>query len=126
MNRTLNCRIVALSIILCLSIFSSWAKPAAPEFQIKKPAANSVVAGEVIEVSGVGADPTGTVEIAVLTDKWYVQDGDARINADGTWTFSPVHLGGKEAYNNHTIRATIIKDSRRGKSVTVSGIVRRQ
>jgi len=126
MHRKLNCYTIALSIIVCLSVFSTWAKPTAPEFQITSPRDNAVVPGEVIEVSGVGADPAGTVEITVLTDKWYVQDGDARINSDGTWTFSPVHLGGKGAYNNHTIRATIIRDGRRGKSVKVSGIVRRQ
>ena len=126
MHRKLNYYTIALLLILCLSVFSSWAKPAAPEFQITSPRDNAVVAGEVIEVSGVGADPAGTLELEVLTNKWYVQDGDARVNGDGTWTFSPVHLSGMGTYNNHTIRATIIKDHHRGRSVTVRGIVRRQ
>jgi hypothetical protein len=126
MNCKLNCCITALSTILCLLVFSSLAKSTSPEFQITTPGPNAVVQGEVIEVSGGGADPTGTVEIEVLTNDWYLQDGKARINANGTWTFSPVHLAGKGIYNNHTIRATIVKDGRRVKSVTVSGIVRRQ
>jgi len=126
MNRIHICGVLVLSAIACLSIFSLSAKSTAPEFQIVTPRSNAVVPGEVIEVSGVGADPTGTVELEVLTNEWYVQDGKARINADGSWTFSPVHLAGKGTFNNHTIRATIIKDGQRGKSVTASGILRKQ
>lgn len=116
----------SLPTIMCVALICCFAKSSGTDFQITTPRPNVVVAGEVIEVAGVGADPSGTVEIEVLTNQWYLQDGQARINADGTWTFSPVHLGGQGRYNNHTIRATIIKDGRRGKSVTVSGIVRRQ
>jgi len=112
--------------ILCLSIFSLSIKSATPDFQITNPKPNAVVSGEVIEVSGTGADPGASIELEVLTNAYYVQDGQARINPDGTWTFGPVHLAGKGAYNNHTLRATIIKNGQRGKSITVAGVVRKQ
>jgi len=124
-NRKLS-YMIAFPTILCVAVLTSLARSATSEFQITAPKANAVVPGEVIEVSGVGADPNGTVEIEVLTNDWYLQDGKVRINPDGTWTFSPVHLAGKGTYNNHTVRATIVKDGHRGKAVTVSGIVRRQ
>jgi len=107
--------------------FNCSAKSPAPDSQITTPRPGAVVQGEVIEVSGVGADPTGTLEIEVLTNDWCLQDGRVRINADGTWTFRSVHLAaGKGTYNNHTLRATVIKNGHRGKSVTVNGIVRKQ
>lgn len=112
--------------VLVLFFLAFPSMSATPDFQITTPKANSVVPGEVIEVSGVGADPNGTIEVQVLTNQWYTQDGTARINPDGSWTFSPVHLAGQGSFNNHTLRATIIKDGRRGRSVTVAGIVRRQ
>ncbi len=56
------------SAIACLSIFGPLAKSATSEFQITTPRANSVIPGEVIEVSGVGTDPSGTVGIEVLTE----------------------------------------------------------
>jgi hypothetical protein len=125
MNHKVTFTLVALFIFACLLIFKSSATSTTSEFQIKTPRANAVVQGEVNEVCGVGADPAGTVEVEVLTDHWYLQDGDARINReDGTWCFSPVHLAGKGTFNNHTLRATVIKDGRRVKSTAVSGIVR--
>ncbi len=126
MNRKHSYYFIAVVTILCLLVLSRSAESAAAQFQITTPHANAVVPGEVIEVSGVGADPAGTIEIEVLTNDWYLQDGKARINPDGTWTFSPIHLAGKGTYNNHTIKATIVKGGRRLNSVTVSGIVRRQ
>ena len=100
--------------------------PAATEFQIFSPRANSVVPGQMVGVSGAGADPAGTIEVEVLTNDWYPQTGRARVNADGTWTYSPVFLSGQGPFNNHTIKATIVKDGRRGRSVSVGGIVRKQ
>jgi hypothetical protein len=97
----------------------------ARDFRITRPGANTVALGQVIDVSGVGADPTGTVEIEVFTNEWYAQNGKAVIKADGTWTFSPVHLIGKGTYNNYTIRASVVKDGHREKSVTVAGIIRK-
>jgi hypothetical protein len=117
--------VVSLLTIVCLSIFAFSANSATPDFQITSPRANAVVAGEVIEVSGVGADPSASIELEVLTNAYYVQDGHGRVNADGTWTYGPVHLAGKGPYNNHTLKATIIKNGQRGKSTTVAGIVRR-
>jgi hypothetical protein len=111
---------------LCLLILPLFAGSTGHDFQITNPRPNAVVPGEVIEVSGVGADPGGTVELEVLTNDWYLQDGKARVNADGSWTYSPVHLAGKGVFNNHTLKATIVKDGHRGQSVTVSGLVRKQ
>src|SRR5439155_3541658 len=105
-----------------LGVLGSSASSAVQELQIMQPTANSTVPGEVVEISGVGADPTGTLEVEVLTNEWYLQDGTPRINYDGTWSYGPVHLAGKGRYNNHTIRVTIIKDGKRGTSVSVSGI----
>jgi hypothetical protein len=121
---TLLSKAPSLLIILALSVFLGIA--AAADFQINNPKPNTSVPGEVIEVSGVGADPTASVQIEVLTNAYYLQDGQARVNADGTWTYGPVHLAGKGTFNNHTIRATIIKNGQRGKSTTVGGLVRKQ
>jgi hypothetical protein len=79
----------------------------------------------VVEIKGVGADPSGTLEVEVLTNEWYLQTGTPRINPDGSWTFAPCHLAGQGPFNNHTIRVTIIKDGKRGRSTSVSGVVRR-
>ncbi|MBZ5533445.1 MAG: hypothetical protein LAO20_18610 [Acidobacteriia bacterium] len=118
--------VLLISTIFVVLACRPTAGSAAAQFQITIPRSNAVVPGEVLTVSGVGADPAGTIEVEVLTNAWYIQDGEARVNPDGTWTFSPVHLAGKGIYNNHTIKATIIKANRRLTSVTVSGIVRRQ
>jgi len=126
MNAKISLFMLTLLVSLHLSMFGPPASSTTPEFRITSPRANSVVPSEVIEVSGAGADPTGTIEIEVLTNNWYRQNGEARINADGTWSFSPVHLEGQGTYNNHTLRATIVKGGRRIKSVTVGGIVRKQ
>jgi hypothetical protein len=118
--------VLGLSAIAILAIASSLVVSAATEFQILSPRANSVVPGQVVEISGVGADPTGSVEVEVLTNDWYPQTGKARVNADGTWTYSPVFLSGQGPFNNHTIKASIVKDGRRAKSVSVGGVVRKQ
>jgi hypothetical protein len=115
----------AYRLMMILVPFAMLGIAAAPDFQIVTPKANTSVSGEVIEVSGVGADPSASVQIEVLTNAYYLQDGQARVNADGTWTYGPVHLAGTGTYNNHTIRATITKNGQRGKSTTVGGIVRK-
>jgi hypothetical protein len=124
MNHRAAYVLFALFVFGCLVLFSASAKSAASDFEIKTPHANAVVQGEVNEVCGVGADPAGTVQVEVLTNSWYLQDGDARVNSDGNWCFSPVHFAGKGTFNNHTLRATIVKEGRRVKSATVGGIVR--
>jgi hypothetical protein len=99
---------------------------AGPDLRINSPLANSFVSGEVHEISGVGADPTGTLEIEVLTNQYWLQNAAVRVNPDTTaWTAGPIYLSGKGSFNNHTIRVTILKNGRRGRSVTVAGIVRR-
>lgn len=116
----------AIATILCLATLSVFGGSTGHDFQITNPRPNAVVPGEVIEVSGLGADPNATVELEVLTNDWYLQDGTARVNADGSWTYSPVHLSGKGVFNNHTLKATIVRDGHRRQSVTVSGLVRKQ
>jgi len=116
---------LGLFAIAILAIVTSSTTPAATDFQILSPRPNTVVPAQVVEISGTGADPTGTIEVEVLTNDWYPQTGKARVNSDGTWTYSPVFLSGQGTYNNHTIKATVVKDGRRGKSVSVGGIVRK-
>jgi hypothetical protein len=117
--------VLGLSVIAILAIACSLAMSAATEFQILSPRANSVVPGQVVEVTGVGADPAGSIEVEVLTNDWYPQTGKARVSADGSWTYSPVFLSGQGQFNNHTIKATIVKDGRRNKSVSVGGVIRK-
>jgi hypothetical protein len=115
---------IALCVLLCMAGLTALAGDA--QLQITSPRPNSTVSAGVIELSGTGADPTGTLEVDVLTNQWWPQDGVARINADGSWTYSPVYISGQGVFNNHTIRVTQIKDHKRGKSTSVSGIVRKQ
>lgn len=117
--------LLMITAIAMLAIVSLPATPAGQEFQITSPRANAVVPGEVIECSGTGADPAGTIEVAVMTNAWYTQTGKANVNPDGTWTYSPIYLSGQGQYSSHTIKATIIKGGSRGKSATVGGIVRK-
>jgi|SRR6266571_5376958 len=98
---------------------------AAAQLKITVPVDNARVSGKVIEVSGVGADPKAQLEVSVLTNEWYVQNGKAVINADGSWTYSPVYVSGQAEFNNHTIRVTIISAGKRGASASVKGVVRR-
>ena len=118
--------VLGLFAITILVIVTSSATLTAADFQILSPRSNTVVPGQVVEISGTGADPTGTIEVEVMTNDWYPQTGKARVNSDGTWTYSPVFLSGQGTYNNHTIKASVVKDGRRGKSTSVSGIVRKQ
>src|SRR5690242_13716642 len=74
----------------------AWSAP--PDFQISSLRPNAVVPGEVIELSGTGADTTATLQVEVLTNQWYVQDCTPRINPDSTWTCGPIHLAGKGPY----------------------------
>lgn len=122
---------VTYMIAVCaLSAALSLTRPALPvqqqQLQITSPKANATVSGEVIELTGTGADPSGGLEVEVLTNQWWPQDGVGRINPDGSWTYSPVYLSGRGSFNNHAIRVTQIKDHRRGKSTIVAGIVRKQ
>jgi hypothetical protein len=91
---------------------------------VSSPVQNARVSGQVIEVTGVGADPKGQLEVSVLTDAWYVQNGTATINADGSFSYAPVHISGQGKFNNHTIKVTVIKDGKRVTSTSVAGVVR--
>src|ERR1035441_9807768 len=107
--------VLGLFAITILVIVTSSATLTAADFQILSPRSNTVVPGQVVEISGTGADPTGTIEVEVMTNDWYPQTGKARVNSDGTWTYSPVFLSGQGTYDNHTIKASVVKDGRRGK-----------
>jgi hypothetical protein len=89
---------VVIATTLCLPILPLVAGSAGHDFQITNPLANATVPGEVIEVSGVGADPVGTIELEVLTNDWYLQDGKARINADGSWTLQSSSSFGQRCF----------------------------
>jgi hypothetical protein len=95
------------------------------QIKITYPAANSTVAGEVIEIKGTGADQKGQIQVQVLTNKWYIQDGTATVNPDGTWSYAPCNLSGQGTFSNHTIRVTVIRDGKAGSSDSVAGIRRR-
>ena len=116
--------IISSVLVHCVA-FAFTAELAWAELKITYPTAGSTVSGSVIEIAGVGADPAGTIEVSVLTDQWWVQDGKPEIKSNGSWTYAPCRLGGKGEYNNHTIKATIIKNGQRGESTSVHGIVRR-
>jgi hypothetical protein len=74
----LTCAIAACVLFAALSLTRP-ALPAEPQLQITSPRANSTVSGEVIELTGTGADPSGTLEAEVLTNQWWPQDGTGRI-----------------------------------------------
>ena len=94
------------------------------EFKITYPESNSTVRGEVIEIEGTGATPGAVVEVSVLTNKWYLQDGIAEINDDGSWTYAPCYLSGKGQYNNHSIKVRLIKGGKPIATAKVRGVIR--
>jgi hypothetical protein len=114
--------IISISVICILILGIPFLYSA--DFKITYPAPNSTVRGEVIEIEGTGATQGATIEVSVLTNAWYVQDGKAEIMRDGTWTYAPCYLSGKGRFNNHSIKARLIKDGSPLTSATVGGIVR--
>ncbi|OHE25361.1 MAG: hypothetical protein A3J94_00425 [Syntrophus sp. RIFOXYC2_FULL_54_9] len=115
-----------VTTLLFLVVFLIGASLSWAQVKITFPADNARVSGEVIELTGVAADPKGQLEVNVLTDKWYLQNGTAVINADGSWSYAPCYVSGQGRYNNHTIRVTIIKNGSRVASTSVRGIVRKE
>ena len=97
---------------------------AAHRLRITSPKKNARLSKPTIIVSGVGADPKGTLEVIVFTDRPYTQKGMPRINRDGSWSFSPVYLTGDYPYTEHTIQVTIIRNGKRRDTASVSGIRR--
>lgn len=122
-QHVMRTRAVLCVLMLC-AILLFYTRSAQAKLKISYPLSNSTVPARVVEIKGVGADPSGTIEIEVLTNEWYRQDGTPRINPDGSWTYGPCHLAGQGQFNNHTIRVTIIKGGKRGESTSVSGVVR--
>jgi hypothetical protein len=111
---------VAVAAALWLGLSVS----AAPQLKITYPTDNAHVSGKVIELTGTGADPNGQIEVSVFTNDWYPQNGTARIESSGNWTYSPVYVSGQGAFNNHMVRVTVISKGKRGASATIRGIVR--
>ena len=113
-------------VVALLLIFTNAAQPQSKPLRIAFPMAGTRVSGPVIELTGDGADPKGQLEVSVLTNDWYVQNGTATINADGSWSYAPCFVSGQGKFNNHTIRVTVIKDGKRLQTATVRGVVRRE
>ena len=113
---------IAIIVFIVLTVTAS---EAGAPLKIDYPANGARVSGKVIELRGSGADPKAQIEVSVLTNEWYVQNGRATINADGTWSYSPCYLSGQGQYNNHTVRVTLIANGNRTVSARVRGIVRR-
>jgi len=116
---------IGATVAAAVLVMSLTALGQSPNFAITSPKDNATVPGSPIVIRGEGAEPGTTLEVRVLTNAWYPQDGKGAINRDGSWTYGPVHLGGQGQYNNHTIEVTMIKNNQRGDTVTVSGIVRK-
>ncbi len=112
-------------LLVACAIATGFANPPAADFQILSPRQNAVVPGEVVEVTGAGAPAGATIEVEVLTNDWWPQTGKSRVNDDGTWSYSPVYLSGQGRFDNHTIKATVVQNGRRGKTSSVAGIVRK-
>ena len=113
---------VALLAAAPLSVFS--ADTPAARIKITYPITNQTVPGEVIELTGTGADPQGTLKVEVLTNQWWLQKGEWTINPDGSWSYGPCYLSGQGEFNNHTIRVTVIKNGKIGNSDRVTGVRR--
>ncbi len=112
---TLIC-VTAIAILLTENSFGD-------DFSITYPKSDATIRGETIEIQGAGATQGSVIEISVLTDKWYIQDGTAEINKDGTWSYAPCYLSGKGKFSTHTIKARQIKDKQVISTSTVRGIV---
>jgi hypothetical protein len=102
---------------------ASAAVPAA-KFTITFPQDGLKVPSEIIEVKGVGAMKGDVLEVSVLTNKWWTQNGQQTIFGDGTWSYGPCYLSGKGEFNKHTIRVTLIRNGVQYTSASVQGVVR--
>lgn len=93
-------------------------------FAITSPHDNERVQSDPIQVTGVGADPAGRLEVTVFSNKPWPQNGTASINANGTWTYSPCYVSGEGIYNKHTITVTLVMNGQRVATASVHGVVR--
>lgn len=102
------------------------ASPAVPaaKFAITFPQDGAKVPNEIIEVKGVGAVQGDVLEVSVLTNKWWTQNGQQTIFGDGTWSYGPCFLSGKGELGKHTIRVTLIRNGVQYTSASVQGVVR--
>jgi len=92
-------------------------------FTITDPTSNSEVDRNIITVSGVGAQNGTSIVVEVLTDRWYLQDGNSEIRSNGSWSYSPCYLMGKGSYRyHHSIKAKLIKDGQEIATSTVKDI----
>ena len=116
---------IFISLIVALSVGFGGFAIASDDFKITYPEKNEEVRGEIIEIEGTGAIQGTVIEVSVLTNDWYIQDGKAEINKNGTWTYAPCYLSGKGKFNNHTIKARLLKDGEVMATTKVRGVVRK-
>ena len=115
---------MCIGTMLTLSAMSPAVERAPCVLKITNLKAHESVRSEVVELEGVCADPAGTLEVDVLTNRWYLQTGTARLNADSSWTYGPVYLSGQGEYNSHSIRVTVVTKGVRRAATIVRGIRR--
>jgi len=99
-------------------------RPHSSQFRLIYPISDSVVPTNIIMLRGVGALRDDNFEVEVFTNDWYPQTGQAKIDPDGSWTYGPCYLSGQGAFNNHTIRVTLIRNGVRVASAIATGIRR--
>jgi hypothetical protein len=89
-------------------------------FAIIEPKTKNEVDRNIITVKGVGAKLGDSITVEVLTNKWWLQNGQYNIKPDGSWTYSPCYLMGRSNFRlHHSIKATLM----RGGSAIATSIV---
>ena len=116
---------IALISFVCALFGMALSTAVAQEFRITYPEPGGTVGGEVAMVEGTGAVPGAIIEVSVFTNRFYVQSGNVDINANGDWTFAPVYFSGQPPYDNHTVRARLIRDGQVVATTTVRDVKRR-
>lgn len=76
-------------------------------------------------ITGVGIKKeVASYDCTVQTDKKYTQVGTLKVNSDGTYSYSPLYLGGLGQYNDHTIEMKINYKDGTFEQASVTGVVR--
>lgn len=100
-------------LVFVLVLMPLWTHQAlSQEFAMTYPTNGATVSANPISLEGKGAQTGATIVVSVLTDKWYLQDGQSTIAADGSWTYGPCYVSGQKNFNSHTIKATLVKGGR--------------
>lgn len=77
------------------------------------PTNNELISGDTTVAGGVvrGAQPGWYVRVDIFTDRWYEQDGDVPLGADGSFK-QRIHLGGEGVQQcNHLLRVRLFDAS---------------